>query len=136
MQAIRAWLERHPDEGRAVMWENRSYIFFRELPETAAAPGPLGAQGVALTPGRSLAVDTGIHALGTPVWVASPALDVHGERGFRRLMIAQDAGSAIKGAERGDIFWGSGAEAGAVAGTTQHAARFTILVPRLERPGA
>ena len=88
------------------MQENKSYVFFRELPQAEAGAGPVGAQGVPLTPGRSLAVDAAYHALGTPIFVAAPDLAVGGAP-FRRLMIAQDVGSAIKGPQRGDIFFGT-----------------------------
>ncbi len=81
-----------------------------------------------LTPGRSLAVDAAYHRLGTPVFVAAPELAVEGAP-LRRLMIAQDVGSAIKGPQRGDIYFGSGADAGAIAGTTKKPARFYILLP-------
>lgn len=130
MEAVRGWLAENPEEARTLMWANRSYIFFRELPDDPGVTGPEGAQGVPLTPRRSLAVDTSIHAAGTPVWVDAPKLDVHGEKGFHRLMVAQDTGSAIRGHQRGDIFWGTGLEAGAIAGATRHAARFTILLPK------
>ena len=135
MDAVRGWLDAHPEDARALMWQNRSYIFFRELGSEQAASGPIGAQGVALTPLRSLAVDTSIHALGTPIWVNAPDLDVNGKSGFSQLMIAQDAGSAIKGPQRGDIFFGSGAAAGAIAGEARHRAGFTILLPKTDTPG-
>lgn len=128
--ALKTWLTANPDEGRALMWENRSYIFFRELEGEAAALGPIGAQRATLTDGRSLAVDTEFHALGTPVWVAAPTLDVHGASGFHRLMVAQDVGSAIRGPQRGDIYWGSGDAAGAIAGATRHKGRFFVLLPK------
>ncbi len=129
MAVLRAWLEANPRAAREVMWENRSYIFFRELTGKDAIAGPVGAQGVRLTPRRSLAVDTSRHALGTPIWVNASELDVHGRAGFRQLMIAQDAGSAIKGAGRGDIYWGTGAQAGDLAGATRHRAEFIVLLP-------
>ncbi len=129
MDAVRAWLEANGDQARELMWENRSYIFFRELDRSEAAIGPVGAQGVALTPRRSLAVDTSMHKLGTPIWVRSHSLDLHGQAGFSQLMIAQDAGSAIKGHGRGDIFWGSGSAAGDIAGSTRHDAEFILLLP-------
>ena len=119
MAAVRNWLDKNPRQARQLMWTNRSFIFFREAPPETASLGPVGAQGVVLTPRRSLAVDTSIHALGTPVWVNAPELDLHGSKGFAQLMIAQDAGSAIQGAQRGDIFWGSGASAGAIAGAAK-----------------
>ena len=91
--------------------------------------GPIGAQGVSLTPGRSLAVDPSFHALGLPVFVAAPELKDETRAPFRRLMMAQDVGSAIKGVERGDIYWGSGDEAGAIAGKTLAPAKFFVLRP-------
>ena len=128
MAGVKAWLRADPLRGRALMAENRSYVFFRELPEGEGADGPLGAQGVALTPGRSLAVDAAYYALGTPVFVTAPELATAEGTPFRRLMIAQDVGSAIRGPERGDIFWGSGEAAGAIAGSTRHAARLVLLL--------
>lgn len=132
MDAVRGWLESNPDQARELMWENRSYIFFRELPPAEAASGPAGAQGVALTARRSLAVDTSIHRLGTPVWVHAPDLESQGQSGFSQLMIAQDAGSAIKGPQRGDIFFGSGKAAGDIAGATRHGAEFILLLPNID----
>ena len=112
------------------MLENRSYIFFRELWAHEMEAGPIGAEGVALTPGRSLAVDASYHVLGTPIFVAAPGLRDEEGRPFQRLMIAQDVGSAIAGPERGDIFFGSGEVAGALAGSAREDARFFILIPR------
>ena len=128
MDGLKSWLRADPARGRALMQENKSYVFFRELPQAEAGAGPVGAQGVPLTPGRSLAVDAAFHALGTPIFVAAPDLAVEGAP-FRRLMIAQDVGSAIKGPQRGDIFFGTGDAAGAIAGTTKAAAAFYILLP-------
>ena len=128
MEAVRNWLKANPDQARALMWENRSYIFFSELPMSEAS-GPIGSQGVTLTPLRSLAVDTSIHPLGMPVWVNAPGLEWQGRSGFARLMIAQDAGSAIKGPQRGDIFFGSGAAAGDIAGAARHDSEFILLLP-------
>jgi membrane-bound lytic murein transglycosylase A len=135
MDAVRGWLDENPEQARALMWQNRSYIFFREVQGEQAASGPVGAQGVVLSARRSLAVDTSIHDLGTPVWVSAPALDVQGKPSFSQLMIAQDAGSAIKGPQRGDIFFGSGRQAGSIAGATRHKAQFTILLPKIDAPG-
>jgi membrane-bound lytic murein transglycosylase A len=129
MKQVKAWLRADPMRGRALMQENRSYVFFRELSEDEGRDGPLGAEGVALTPGRSLAVDTAYTPLGTPVFVMAPGLE-NADAPFQRLMIAQDVGSAIRGEQRGDIFWGTGEAAGAVAGRTRHAARFRILLPK------
>ena len=130
LEALKAWLRADPERGARLMRENRSFVFFRPLSEAEGREGPVGAHGVALAPGRSLAVDASYHALGLPVWVAAPTLDAHGATGFARLMIAQDVGSAIRGPERGDIFWGSGAEAGRIAGLTRAAGRFTVLLPK------
>jgi membrane-bound lytic murein transglycosylase A len=129
MEGLKSWLRADAARGRALMHENASYIFFRELPEAEAGAGPVGAQGVPLTAGRSLAVDVAYHALGTPVFVMAPDLAAGGMP-FRRLMIAQDVGSAIKGLQRGDIFFGTGEAAGAIAGKTKHAARFYVLLPK------
>jgi membrane-bound lytic murein transglycosylase A len=112
------------------MQQNASYVFFRELPPDEAGDGPVGAQGVALTPGRSLAVDAAYHKLGTPVFVSAPEVPTPNGKPFRRLMIAQDVGSAIRGKQRGDIYWGSGDKAGAIAGVTKHQARFYVLLPK------
>ena len=135
LAALEAWVRGHPEKAEALMWHNRSYIFFREIVPESADIGPLGGQSVALTPGRSLAVDASIHALGSPIWVEAQGLAHGGARDFRRLMVAQDVGSAIKGPERGDIFWGSGAAAGEIAGNTQHRCRFWVLRPRAAKTG-
>ncbi len=129
MEGLKSWLRADPARGRALMHENKSYVFFHELPEAEAGQGPVGAQGVPLTPGRSLAVDASYHALGTPIFVMAPDLAAGGAP-FRRLMIAQDVGSAIRGPQRGDIFFGTGEEAGRIAGTTKEAGRFFILLPK------
>ena len=129
MEGLKSWLRADPARGRALMHENKSYVFFRELPQAEAGEGPVGAQGVPLTTGRSLAVDAAYHALGTPIFVMAPDLAV-GEAPFRRLMIAQDVGSAIRGPQRGDIFFGTGEAAGAIAGRTKRAARFYVLLPK------
>lgn len=130
MDKVRAWLRADPERGRTLMQENRSYVFFRALGEEEGRDGPLGAEGVKLTPGRSLAIDTAFHALGTPVFVTAPELQGPDKQTFRRLMIGQDVGSAISGPQRGDIFWGTGQAAGAIAGRTRHAARFHVLLPK------
>jgi membrane-bound lytic murein transglycosylase A len=126
MQGVKAWLAR----GGALMGERESYVFFRALGVDEGCHGPLGADGVALTPERSLAVDASYHRLGTPIFVTAPDLVTPEGAPFRRLMIAQDVGSAIRGPERGDIFFGSGEAAGAIAGGTKAAARFTLLLPK------
>lgn len=130
MQGLADWLRADPERGRKVMWQNKSYVFFREL-TGEQAKGALGALDIPLTPGRSLAVDAGVHALGLPVYVtASTLTHATKEGGFHRLMIAQDVGSAIKGPERGDIYFGSGDGAAKLAGVTKHAATFHVLLPR------
>lgn len=127
MQALGKWLREDRERGQKVMWQNKSFIFFRELDDSE---GPMGAMSVALTPGRSLAVDTGFHTLGTPIYLSVPELAHTTKTGsFNRLMVAQDVGSAIKGPERGDIYFGSGEKAGKLAGTTKHAGNFYVLLP-------
>jgi membrane-bound lytic murein transglycosylase A len=124
MQSIRAWLKANPGEAPTVMATNPSYIFFREV----AGDGPIGSQGVPLTPGRSLAVDPTQAPMGAPIWLeaidASPMIG-----GVQRLMVAQDTGGAIRGAVRGDLFWGSGAEAGERAGVMKARGRWYFLLP-------
>jgi membrane-bound lytic murein transglycosylase A len=125
MQAIRAWLEAHPDEAQTVMNENPSYVFFREIQGDRA----LGAAGIPLTPGRSLAVDRNFLPLGVPLWLdADDPLEETGH--LRRLMIAQDTGGAIRGPVRGDVFWGHGAQAAERAGTMKDKGSYYLLVPR------
>lgn len=123
MGRVKAWLRTDVARGASLMCENESYIFFREQ---EGLKRPLGAEGVPLTPGRSLAVDTAYLELGTPVFLSVPGL---GKPPFRRLMIAQDVGSAIRGPQRGDIFFGTGETAGSIAGRTRHRAEFHVLLP-------
>lgn len=130
MQAIRLWLEAHPNRMGEILHANRSYIFFREAPVGDPALGPIAAAKVPLTPGRSVAVDRLLHTFGTPFFIDAPALLAFEGKPFRRLMIAQDTGSAILGAARGDLFAGSGDAAGKIAGVVRHAADFHALVPR------
>jgi membrane-bound lytic murein transglycosylase A len=130
LDALVDWLRANPEKAREVMWKNASFVFFRELTGEEAY-SPLGANEIPLTPGRSLAVDASIHTLGTPVYVVAPTLThTDGGKSFQRLMIAQDVGSAIRGPERGDIFFGTGSEAGRQAGMTKHPANFFVLLPR------
>lgn len=130
MQGIKDWLRADKERGKRLMWENKSYVFFTELSQDAGSDGPLGAQGISLTPGRSIAVDPAYNTLGLPIFVEAPELTKPDGKPFRRLMIAQDVGSAIKGPERADIFWGSGDDAGAIAGTTLAPATFIVLKPK------
>lgn len=135
MQAIRRWLAAHPDEADRLMWRNRSYIFFEEAPVPDHRLGPIAAAKVPLEPGRSMAVDRLIHSFGTPFFVSAPALrDFDDDKPFARLMVAQDTGSAIIGAARGDLFTGSGEPAGLLAGAVNAVARFTVLLPRGAEP--
>ncbi|QQP89444.1 murein transglycosylase A [Skermanella sp. TT6] len=129
MQSIREWLEAHPDEAADLMNRNPSFVFFRPL----SGEGPVGAQGVALTPGRSLAVDRSFVPYGVPVWLdAQDPLDA-GAR-VRRLMVAQDTGGAIRGVVRGDVFWGHGPEAELRAGKMRSPGRYHLLIPRAAAP--
>ncbi|MDX2258688.1 MAG: MltA domain-containing protein [Hyphomicrobiaceae bacterium] len=128
-----AWLRADPARASALLRRNASYIFFAELgPEHGTRA--LGVDGMPLFAGRSLAVDTGFHALGTPIWISAPGLSDNAHdgatSGFRRLMIAHDVGSAIRGPQRGDVYYGAGVEAGRRAGMTKHACRFIVLLPR------
>jgi membrane-bound lytic murein transglycosylase A len=132
MGALGKWLRADPLRGSQVMQQNKSFVFFRELAGEEAR-GPLGVLSIPLVAGRSLAVDAGVHAIGTPMYVVSPTL-THAsksskEHGFRRLMIAHDVGSAIRGPERGDIYFGSGDTAGKLAGITKHPGNFFVLLP-------
>lgn len=124
MQAMRAWLRANPAEAAEIMRRNTRYIFFRWID----GDGPIGSQGVALTPGRSLAVDPAFLPLGVPVFLETtwPGSD----RPLRRLLVAQDTGSAIKGPLRGDFFWGSGEPALAEAGRMKQSGKVYILLPK------
>ncbi|MEQ8667264.1 MAG: murein transglycosylase A [Rhodospirillales bacterium] len=127
MQSIRAWLDAHPLAAADMMNRNPSFIFFRVLEENS----PVGAQGLPLTPERSLAVDTRYVPLGTPVWLSTrDPRDPKRKTPYQRLMIAQDTGSAIKGGVRGDVYWGSGEAAAAAAGVMKEPGVYYILLPR------
>jgi 3D (Asp-Asp-Asp) domain-containing protein len=120
----------HPDVAAKVRAANRSYVFFRVTGLTNEGE-PVGAQGVPLTPGRSIAVDR-VHEYGTPFFIEAD-LPIEGRKlasPFHRLMIAQDTGSAIVGPARADLYWGAGDEAGRIAGRIRHPARFVMLLPR------
>lgn len=124
MQAIRKWMAAHPKKGQDLMRENSSFIFFRELKDE----GPIGAQGVALTPGRSLAVDKRYTPYGLPVYVHT-FTDPLADRPISRLFIAQDTGGAIKGVVRGDMFWGFGELAAERAGKMKEKGSMFALLP-------
>ena len=123
------WLRAHPSEARRLMRLNASYIFFRRAEIDDPALGPPGAAGAALTPGRSLAVDAGLWRYGLPFWLEGrlPGADA-GERG--RLVIAADTGSAIVGPARGDLYLGTGPQAGVAAGNLRDAVGFVVLLPK------
>lgn len=125
MQSIRAWLAANPAAAPAMMARNPSYVFFREV-VLAPDDGPLGAEGVPLTIGRSLAIDRRFLAYGVPVW-----LDIDSPQGrINWLVMAQDTGGAIRGPVRGDLFWGWGPQAADVAGRMAHRGRYWLLLPR------
>jgi len=147
MDGIISWLKANPEQGRALMRENKSYIFFKEL----TGEGPLGALNIALTPEYSVAADPKFVPLGAPLWLDTiiPEPRANGQLGngngtppttngnpgyvmtpFRRLMVAQDTGGAIKGANRFDLFWGPGERARKVAGGLSSQGRATLLLPR------
>ena len=125
LQVLGDWLRADPVRARPILWRNASFVFFRELKADSA----IGVLGTALHVGRSLAVDTAFHALGAPIYVTAPGMTHVAPEGLNRLMIAHDAGSAIKGPERGDIYFGTGPEALALAGITKHAGHFFVLQP-------
>jgi len=121
MAAIRDWIRFHPDEGRALMRENLSYIFFKEL----TGPGPIGALNVPVAPRATVATDPNFVPLGAPIYLHKA--DRHEVDG---LWVAQDTGGAIKGPNRFDTFWGAGAEAVAIAGGMSASGEALILLPR------
>lgn len=126
-----AWLKAHPEDARRLMRLNQSYIFFRHAEELLPNEGPLGAAAVQLVAGRSAAIDRTLLPYGLPVWIDAYLPDtVAGQEPWRRLMIAQDTGSAILGPSRADLFMGAGPDAGERAGIIRHAPeRFIILLP-------
>lgn len=130
MQSIRAWFKANPERVNEILWRNRSYIFFRNAEVDDPALGPIAAAKVPLTPGRSVAVDRLLHTFGTPFFISAPALTAFGGKPFARLMIAQDTGSAITGPARGDLFAGSGFDAGEIAGVVRNDANFFALLPK------
>jgi len=132
MQSIKAWTRANPDKVQEALNANPSYVFFRQLP--AGDGGPLGALGVPLTAGYSVAVDPRYIPLGAPVFLATtkPLSD----QALERLMMAQDTGGAIRGAVRADFYWGTGEAAGELAGRMRQTGRMWLLWPRGERPPA
>ncbi|MEO0402280.1 MAG: MltA domain-containing protein [Pseudomonadota bacterium] len=123
-QVIKNWVKRNPAAGRELLYHSPSYVFFREVSEVPADRGPLGAMNRSITTMRSIAVDPAFVPLGAPVWIEKDGKDP-----LRRLMIAQDTGSAIKGSQRADVFFGTGDKAGRAAGRLRDPGRMMVLMP-------
>lgn len=123
-QVIKNWVRRNPKDGLELLRHNNSYVFFREVSKVPAHKGPLGAMNRSITTMRSVAVDPKFTPLGAPVWI-----EKDGENPLRKLMIAQDTGSAIKGAQRADVFFGTGDAAGRAAGRLKDPGRMVVLLP-------
>lgn len=121
---IRNWVRANGEEGRTLLWTNESYVFFREVNEVPADKGPLGAMNRSVTEMRTVAIDPSFVPYGAPVWI-----EKEGETPLNRLMVAQDTGSAIRGAQRADIFFGTGDEAGRAAGRIKDGGRMVVLLP-------
>jgi membrane-bound lytic murein transglycosylase A len=130
MQGIKAWAKSHPRRLQELLNNNPSLVFFRELPVEGS--GPPGALGVALTPERSVAVDPRVVSLGAPIFLATTW--PNDSRPLNRLMLAQDTGGAIRGPVRADFYWGSGAEAGSLAGRMRQKGMLWMLLPRGHTP--
>jgi membrane-bound lytic murein transglycosylase A len=130
MQGIKAWALANPAKLREALDSNPSYVFFRETPESVG--GPVGTLGAPLTAGYSIAVDPRHVPLGAPVFLAT-TMPLSAQP-LERLVAAQDTGGAIRGAVRADFYWGSGAEAGALAGRMRQPGRLWILWPKGEGP--
>jgi membrane-bound lytic murein transglycosylase A len=126
--AIRAWAKRNPERVDEMLWSNPRLVFFKEEPLPDPSVGPRGAQGVALTAERSIAVDPKSIPYGTPVWLSTT--EPTSNRPLRRLMVAQDTGGAIVGAVRADYFWGAGDRAEREASRMKHPLEMWVLVPR------
>ncbi|WP_407654541.1 murein transglycosylase A [Bradyrhizobium prioriisuperbiae] len=137
MQRIRQWMEENPDGAKELRRQNRSYVFFREV-QLSEKDEAVGAQGVQLTAGRSIAVDKALHVYGTPFFIEGnlPLESEQSKTPFRRLMVAQDTGSAIIGPARADIYFGAGDEAGRVSGRLRNGAQFVMLIPKSLDPSA
>jgi len=137
MQKIREWMDQNPDGAKELRRQNRSYVFFREV-HLSDKDEAVGAQGVPLTPGRSIAVDKALHVYGTPFFIGGelPIESEQSKTPFHQLMIAQDTGSAIVGPARADLYFGAGVDAGRVSGRLRHNMRFVMLVPKSLDPVA
>jgi membrane-bound lytic murein transglycosylase A len=123
-QGIKSFVRNNPSSGNALLNVNPSYIFFRKIGDLPADKGPIGAMGRSITALRSVAIDPAYTPLGAPVWI-----EKDGDNPIRSLMVAQDTGGAIKGAQRADIFFGTGAQAGDDAGTVKDGGRMIVLLP-------
>ncbi|MEM7599328.1 MAG: MltA domain-containing protein [Pseudomonadota bacterium] len=123
-EVIKNWVRRNPVQGQALLHHNPSYVFFRRVDQVPAEKGPLGAMNRSITAKRTVAVDPAFVPLGSPVWI-----EKDGANPINRLMIAQDTGSAIKGAQRADIFFGTGDTAGKLAGQLKDPGRMVVLLP-------
>ena len=134
MQGIKTWAQRNPARLKEALDYNASFVFFRELPLGNPGAGPVGALGVALTPGYSLAVDAHFIPLGAPVVLAT--IDPDSRAPLIRPMLAQDTGGAIRGPLRFDFFWGFGAAAGERAGRQKYEGQAWVLVPKGTTPEA
>ena len=132
MQGIKAWGQKNPARLNELLYQNSSFVFFRELP--AGVPGPLGSLGVPLTAGRSLAIDPRAVPQGAPVFLATTWPNT--DKRLQRLMVAQDTGGAIKGSVRADFFWGFGPEAGNQAGKMRQSGKMWVLMPAGYMPQA
>lgn len=126
--AIKSYLESHPQIRDSVLHQNKSFVFFERLKQTTA----LGAEGMPLTPGYSLAIDRKWIPLGAPLWLATTKPDkrTDNEHAFKRLMIAQDTGGAIRGAMRGDVYWGSGKNASFLGENMKTLGQYWLLLPK------
>ena len=131
MQRIRQYFDENPEAANEVRRQTRAFVFFREV-QLSDKDEAVGAQGVPLTPGRSIAVDKALHVYGTPFFVEGelPIETEISKTPFRRLMVAQDTGSAIVGPARADLYFGAGTEMGRIAGRIKHSAKFVMLVPK------
>ncbi len=131
MQRIRDWMEANPEAAKDVRRQNKSYVFFRTT-DLATEDEAVGAQGVPLVPGRSIAIDRALHVFGTPFFITAelPIANDRAGTKFRRLMFAQDTGSAIVGPARADIYFGAGDEAAKMAGRIRNGGQFLMLLPR------
>ncbi|HAT6976742.1 TPA: hypothetical protein F8R96_15070 [Legionella pneumophila] len=128
MQRIKKYLEAHPKQMDKIINQNKSFVFFRKLSLEAA----LGSQGVALTPGYSLAIDKQWIPMGAPLWLNTTRPDIKNpdvNKPMQRLMIAQDTGGAIRGKVRGDVFWGGGDKATLIAGHMKNEGHYWLLLP-------